>query len=208
MSNRGFGKLITLEGPEGSGKSTQARVLYDWLKDQGHDPLLTREPGGTELGRRIRDILLETGQDISPAAEILLYGADRAQHVEKVIAPALRQGRIVLCDRYMDSTTAYQGFARGLGPDFVCQVNRLAVGEFIPDLTLLYDVPVVEGLKRKMTRSLDRIEMETLEFHEAVREGYLCIAETEARVRVIDARQDLDTVTRLSIEAVSTLLKG
>ncbi len=208
MYNQGLGKLITLEGPEGAGKSTQARVLYLWLQEKGYDPLFTREPGGTDLGSRIRDILLEAGADIAAAAEIFLYGADRAQHVEKVIAPALRQGRIVLCDRYIDSTMAYQGYARGLGIDFVEQVNNLAVGEFIPDLTLLYDIPVSQGMKRKGTRPLDRMELEALEFHQAVREGYLKIAEREKRVTVIDAGEDYKTVARKSIEAVSKLLKG
>ena len=132
MNNCRIGKLITLEGPEGAGKTTQISALLKWLLESGYDPVATREPGGTELGRRIRHMLLDVRSDITDRAEILLYAADRAQHVEKVIIPALDQGKIVLCDRYIDSTMAYQGYARGLGPEFVEQVNTLLlVGLFL-----------------------------------------------------------------------------
>lgn len=209
MNNKRRGKFITLEGPEGAGKSTQCRALVEWLCDAGYDPVTTREPGGTELGRQIRKILLDSGSEIAPVAEILLYAADRAHHVEKVIAPALQEGKIVLCDRYFDSTMAYQGYARGLGTKIVEQINKLSVGEFIPDLTLLYDISAAEGMARKMTKALDRMEQEDLEFHERVRKGYLNIARKDpSRVKVINAGNDLHSVTEESIEALSALLKG
>ena len=208
MNNCRMGKLITLEGPEGAGKTTQSDALSQWLVKAGYDLVVTREPGGTDLGRRIRHMLLDAGSDITDKAEILLYAADRAQHVEKVIIPALRRGRIVLCDRYIDSTTAYQGYARGLGTEFVEQVNRIATGGLVPDLTLIYDIPPDKGMARKKS-SLDRLEQEDLEFHRLVREGYLMIARKEpSRVKVINALNDIETVTRESIEAVKTLLRG
>jgi dTMP kinase len=208
LNNCRMGKLITLEGPEGAGKTTQSDALLQWLVKAGYDLVVTREPGGTDLGRRIRHMLLDAGSDITDKAEILLYAADRAQHVEKVIIPALRRGRIVLCDRYIDSTTAYQGYARGLGTEFVEQVNRIATGGLVPDLTLIYDIPPDKGMARKKS-SLDRLEQEDLEFHRLVREGYLMIARKEpSRVKVINALNDIETVTRESIEAVKTLLRG
>jgi len=202
-----LGKLITLEGPEGAGKSTQCAALVQWLKKAGYDPVVTREPGGTELGGRIRRILLETDLNISAKAEMLLYAADRAQHVDQLILPALEKGQIVICDRYFDSTMAYQGYARGLGIEFVERVNQLSVGDVVPDLTLLFDLPVEEGMGRKSSGNLDRIEKETLEFHKRVREGYLKIAEQEPeRVKIIDAVEDAETVTRKVIETIASLL--
>lgn len=207
MKSKPLGKLITLEGPEGAGKSTQCAALVQWLCKAGYDTVVTREPGGTELGGRIRQILLETELNIASRAEILLYAADRAQHVEKLIAPALEKGQVVICDRYFDSTMAYQGYARGLGVEFVEHVNRLSVGGVIPDLTLLFDLPVDQGMARKSVGNLDRIEKEALEFHKRVREGYLWIAENEPnRVKVIDARSDVAAVTKKAIEAVAALL--
>lgn len=209
MANKPLGKLITLEGPEGAGKSTQCTALVQRLQKLGLDPVVTREPGGTELGVCIRHILLETRLDIAARAEILLYAADRAQHVEKLIAPALEQGKIVVCDRYFDSTMAYQGYARGLGIEFVEQINMLSVGKAIPHLTLLYDLPVEAGMARKSSDKLDRMEIENLEFHRRVREGYLNIAEKEPdRVKVIDAGKDIPRVTAETIAYVEALLKA
>lgn len=208
MDNKFSGKLITLEGPEGAGKSTQCAAIVKWLQYFGWDTVVTREPGGTDLGVRIRHILLETRLNIAARAEILLYAADRAQHVENLIAPALEQGKIVVCDRYYDSTMAYQGYARGLGIEFVEQVNRLSVGNVVPNLTLLYDLPVEDGMARKPSDELDRMEIETLEFHRRVREGYLSIAAEEPeRVKIIDAGQNIATVTEETIGYVGALLK-
>lgn len=209
MGKNHRGLLISFEGPEGSGKSTQAEIVYKWLLKKGYETILTWEPGGTELGKLVRDILLNRGLFIAPKAEMLLYGADRAQHVEEVIYPALKNGKIVLCDRFIDSSLAYQAYARGLDINFVEQINILASGGLIPDLTLLFDLPIEEGFKRKKRGDFDRIERESLEFHKAVREGYLAVARNNPhRVKLIDASRPLEIVAEAAISAVDEFLKG
>ncbi|HBT20737.1 MAG TPA: dTMP kinase [Peptococcaceae bacterium] len=209
MGKNHRGLLISFEGPEGSGKSTQAEIVYKWLLKKGYETILTWEPGGTELGKLVRDILLNRGLFIAPKAEMLLYGADRAQHVEEVIYPALKNGKIVLCDRFIDSSLAYQAYARGLDINFVEQINILASGGLIPDLTLLFDLPIEEGFKRKKRGDFDRIERESLEFHKAVREGYLAVARNNPhRVKLIDASRPLESVAEAAISAVDEFLKG
>jgi dTMP kinase len=170
--------FLTFEGMEGCGKSTQAQRLCARL---GRDGLLTCEPGGTELGEAIRELLLEPSRRMSPVAEALLYLGDRAQHVAEVIRPALEAGRTVISDRYIDSTLAYQGFGRGLPMDLLVHVTELATGGLLPDLTVFLDVPVVLGLERVGKRGRhDRLESERLEFHERVRAGYLQLIERSA----------------------------
>jgi dTMP kinase len=180
--------FITLEGIEGCGKSTQAPQLCAWL---GERALLTCEPGGTRLGRDIRELLLEPGRGtMSDVTEALLYLADRAQHVSEVIRPALNEGRLVVCDRYVDSTLAYQGYGRGLPLDLLRAVAKLATGGLQPDLTLFLDVPVELGLQRVGKRGKhDRLESERIEFHQRVRQGYTkLIAEGGPRWVVIDGQ--------------------
>ncbi len=191
------GAFITLEGVEGSGKTTQMALLHDRLEADGHRVLLTREPGGTPIAEAIRGILLDPANTaLSPVAELLLYEAARAQNVAERIRPALEEGRIVICDRFADSTTAYQGAGRVLPRDAVRELHRLATGALWPDLTIVLDLPVEEGLKRAgAAHTRDRIEREPVEFHERVRREFLRIAESEPRrVKVIDAAQSLEAI--------------
>jgi dTMP kinase len=191
--------FITFEGGDGTGKSTQIRLLERHLIAQGKSCLTTREPGGTSLGQLLRKILLESGnRPISSSTELFLYLADRAQHVHEVIAPAIMQGKIVLADRYTDSTVAYQGYGRGFDLQLLLSLNRVATQGLIPDMTFLLDCPVELGLSRTVHRrwdpsipkNNDRFENENLEFHEKVRRGFLDLARAEpARFYVIDASQ-------------------
>jgi len=187
--------FITFEGIEGSGKSTQILRLARTLQDRHLPVIVTREPGGCPLADRIRHLLLQPDQGpMTPAAELLLYLAARAQHVQEVILPALNAGRVVLCDRFSDATTAYQGFARGIDIAFIENLNCFATAKRRPDLTLLFDLSAEEGLRRSRSRSrragthIDRLERESLDFHRKVREGYLKLAAEEPdRFRVFDA---------------------
>jgi dTMP kinase len=194
MQNRG--KFITFEGIDGSGKTTQMRLLAERLRGESRNVFETVEPGGTAVGRQIRRILLDSAnQDLRPMAELLLYFASRAQNVEQCILPALQAGKIVLCDRFTDSTVAYQGYARGLGAETVMALDRIACQGLTPDLTLLIDVDVEMGLARMRARNVSgqlnetRLDDESQEFHSKVRDAYLTIARQHAgRFRVIDGR--------------------
>lgn len=207
------GRLITFEGIDGCGKSTQLILLEKFLTERGVDFVMTREPGGTELGRKIRSALLE-GADgsVEPLAELLLYEADRAQHVRQVILPALEAGTHVLSDRFYDATTAYQGTARGFDPELVRHLNTLATGGLKPDLTLLFDLEVEAALRRTMTRSEngassgsgpDRLDREPVEFHRRVRQAYLSLAQAEPeRFRIIPSDGTVEQTFHLMLEAV------
>ncbi len=197
------GLFITFEGPEASGKSTQARMLVERLEGMGLDVLTTREPGGTLTGEAIRNILQHDAAGESPCAEAetLLFEASRAQLVRNVIRPALERGVIVVCDRFADSTTAYQGYGRGFDIEQILNVNSFALGPTQPDITLLVDVSVEEGFERLARRnsetgsSHDRMESESLEFHRRVYAGYCALAERFAeRFHMIDGRHDAETV--------------
>jgi dTMP kinase len=192
--------FITIDGVEGAGKSTQAARLADALRRDGHEVVLTREPGGTELGRALRRMLLE---DDSPGptaeTELLLYLADRAEHVRRLIQPALARGALVIADRFSDSTIAYQSNGRGLPLDMVRRLDAFARGNLTPDLTFLLDLPPEVGLERaRATGPADRVEREALEFHRRVREGFLAIAEAEpGRVVLLDAQLDIAELAQL-----------
>lgn len=204
------GLLVTFEGIEGSGKSTHLRLLVRTLREVGHDVVETREPGGTALGRALRDLLLAPSPTPpEPLAELLLYCADRAQHVAEVVRPALAAGRIVLCDRFSDSTIAYQGYGRGFDLDTVRALDARARGGLEADLTLLLDCAAAAGLARAHARSGagDRFEQETLAFHEAVRRGFhALVAEAPARYRVIDSTPPAAEVAeRVRVEVLRAL---
>lgn len=197
------GRFITFEGPEGSGKTTQAKRLLARLRDMGRSVLYTREPGGTQLGEMIRGVLANgvEGEDLVSESEVLLFAASRAQLVRRVILPALARGDVVICDRYVDSTTAYQGYGRGFGVEAMLRINAFAIGTAIPDATILLDLPIEDAFERLRERQrllfqgLDRIEREEQEFHERVRRGYLELAQREpGRFRVVDARGDADEI--------------
>ena len=175
------GRFITFEGVEGCGKSTQMARLLDWMEKVGLPVLATREPGGTKVGEGIRELLLAPRDEgIDSATELLLYEAARAQHVIEVIRPALEAGAHVLCDRFFDSTTAYQAFGRGLDEEMVLELNRMASGGLVPDLTLLFSVPLEEGLGRARGESAgDRLEGESLAFHRRVQAGFEALAKRE-----------------------------
>lgn len=200
------GCFVALEGGEGAGKSTQARRLLAWLEQQGHDVVLTHEPGDTEVGREVRRIVLDpaTGE-LSPRTETLLYAADKAEHVERVVAPALARGAVVVCDRYVDSTIAYQGGGRDLDPADVEQVARWATGALRPDLTVLLDLEPGEGLGRFEDR--DRIEAQSQEFHQRVRDTFLRLAAADAeRYLVLDARESPEVLESAIRERLEPML--
>lgn len=194
--------LVTFEGIEGSGKSTQLELAARKLRELGRDVLVTREPGGTGIGEKIRAILLDVGHGhLDPVSEWLLYEADRRQHVTELLAPSVAAGRFVLCDRYSDATEAYQAVGRGVDAALVGAVDALARNGLVPDLTLLYDVEPEEGLERAKVRDghVGRFEGAALEFHRRVREAYARIARREpGRVRMIAAGGDPESVFRLT----------
>ena len=214
MSQRGKqGLFITFEGVEGCGKSTQAEALLERLRSVGLSVVLSREPGGTPLGERFRDILLDTGHaGMRPETELFLYLASRAEHVEGVIKPALSRGEVVISDRYGDASVAYQGGGRGLGLDTVETLNQVATQGVKPDVTFLMDLDPAEGLARLVAgrgeNSRDRIESEVLGFHRRVREAYLEIAAREPeRFVVIDARLDREEIAARVGRRVDELLE-
>ncbi len=206
------GIFITLEGIEGSGKSTQIRHVYDFLKQAGLRCVITREPGGTIIGRKIRSILLDPDSiHIDPVAELLLYASDRAQHIREIILPLIQAGEVVICDRYFDATLAYQGFARGLDMGFIHELHRLACRNLMPDLTILLDLPPDTGLARAWKQletgyrpgNESRFERETFTFHERVRAGYLELAGAEPnRFRIVDASPNERQVQEQIIEVL------
>lgn len=207
------GKFITFEGIDGSGKSTQLRMLAGDLRQRGIDVITTCQPGGTPLGRRLREAFLETEETVAPMAELLLFAADRAQHVEFLIKPALAEGRIVLSDRYADATFAYQGAGRGFDEKTVNQIIKLATGGLKPDLTIFFDISIETALGRMSTRGesgekTNRMDFETAEFYTRVREAYLSIAKREPkRFRVVDSSGSIEEIHARLLEIVLTSLK-
>ena len=191
------GKLFTFEGSEGSGKSTQIELLADELEGMGNEVIVTREPGGTEIGEEIRHLLIHNsaGNDMAPEAELLLFAAARAQLVRQVVIPGLQEGKIILCDRFLDSTTVYQGAARSISSDPVSYINQFAAASITPDLTFILDVPAevsIARVKRRVTDLPDRMEQENVDFYKKVREGYLLLARSlPERFHVVDGTREL-----------------
>lgn len=195
--NRGL--FITFEGVEGAGKTTQIALLARWLEESGHSVCITREPGGDSVAEGVRSLLLE--KEMTPRAELLLFLASRAQNVERIILPHLERKGIVLCDRFIDSSIAYQGYARGLGCDHVTSLNEFATGGLIPDVTFLLDLSPEVGLARQSERN--RMESEELSFHQQVREGFLMqAANNQERFCVLDAMQQLQSLHKDIINRV------
>jgi len=202
------GRLIAFEGVEGAGKSTQLALLRQALEDRSLEVVVTREPGGTPAGERVRDLLLDPKAELHPRTEALLFAAARAELVERVIRPALERGAHVLCDRYLDSSLAYQGGARGLGRHPVAEVNRFATGGVLPDLVVLLDLDPAAGLARR-ARDPDRIEGQDLAFHRRVRSAFLDLAAADpGRFRVVDATAPVAEVAARVEAAVLPLLEG
>ena len=192
------GRFITLEGGEGAGKSTQIQVVKDYLEARGIDVIVTREPGGTPVGQEIRNLLVSGDKDKwSPLSETLLILADRAAHLERVIRPALADGKYVVCDRFFDSTRAYQGIAGGIGLEVIHNLQQTVLGTTLPDVTLLLDIDPEKGLSRAQERGGDlRFESKTLAYHQTLRQAFLDFAKQEPeRMVVIDADRDIEAVS-------------
>lgn len=202
MSKERQGILISFEGPEGSGKSTQIEHLVPKLEKLGHEIIVTREPGGTEIGEEIRHLLIHSSNnsEMCPETELLLFAASRAQLVREVMLPALEDGKVVLCDRYLDSTTVYQGAARQVSADPVSMINEFAIGEVVPDLTVVLDVPAEMSMARVRHRASDlpdRMERENIDFYRIVREGYLLLAKSlPERFHLLDGTKPENDVAK------------
>jgi dTMP kinase len=203
------GTFISFEGIEGTGKSTQAKLLYNYLREKGADVILTEEPGGTQISVKIREVLLSVEhKEMSPLTELLLYNASRAQHIQEVITPALDRGAIVITDRFTDSTLAYQGYGRGLDLQLIDSIDLIATGSLRPDITLLLDLDVQTGLKRNRgINKTDRLELEDVAFHERVRNGYHMLAAKEpTRIKLISVTAGIDEIHRSIIHIISGVL--
>lgn len=199
------GLFITFEGADGCGKTTQIELLDKYLRAAGRDTLLTREPGSRGLGEKLREILLNYDGEVSPTAESFLFLADRAQHVDCIIKPALKEGKIVLCDRHTDSTVAYQGYGRELDITQINYLNNIATGGLKPDLTIVFDIDVETSLAR-VGKNKDRMESAGVEFFNRVRHGYLDIARKEPdRVKVIDSSDTIENIHKKVLELVNCL---
>jgi len=204
MINKGL--FVTFEGVDGCGKTTQMKLLAEYLTNHGYEVVITREPGAKGLGEKIRDILLHYDGEVSSKAESFLFLADRAQHIDKLVNPSVKEGKIVLCDRHTDSTIAYQGYGRGVDIEQLNVLNSLAVGNRVPDLTFVFDIDVETSMSR-VGSEMDRMEASGKEFFNKVRQGYLDIAASEPeRVKVIDAKRSVSEISREVVQIVSEML--
>lgn len=193
------GLFIVFEGGEGAGKSTILDKIYDWMNNEDISCIKTREPGGIKISEQIRSIILDNNNtEMDERTEALLYAAARRQHLVEKIIPALNEGKVVLCDRFIDSSLAYQGYARGIGMDEILEINKFAIGEYMPDLSIFFDLEPSEGLKRiniDNNREVNRLDNEKIDFHNKVREGYYKILEKDKdRIVKVDASKTIDEV--------------
>jgi len=205
------GIFISFEGIEGTGKTKQSKLLYEHLRKIGYKVILTGEPGGTRIGLKIRDLLLSLeNREMTPVSELLLYNASRAQLIKEVILPALKKGLIVITDRFIDSTKAYQGYGRGIDLKFIDLLEKIVTEDVRPDLTLLLDLDVKTGLKRnRQINKTDRLELEDIKFHKKVREGYLKIAAKEPeRIKLIDATESIEEIHKKIVSIVTDFLSS
>lgn len=204
------GLFITFEGIDGCGKSTQLSLCAEALKLAGHPVVITRNPGGTEFGQELREILLHSTRKVFPLSELLLFIADRAQHMDEVVLPALATGKIVLCDRHMDSTLAYQGDGRGISHDTIRELNRIAIQGQQPDLTLLFDAdPAILAQRVNQRGQADRLEGEKAEFHTRVRNGFLKLAKQEpARIHLFNALETPEAIHQQVMQLLTTRLQA
>ncbi|MBS4175795.1 dTMP kinase [Bacillus sp. FJAT-49736] len=207
------GLFITFEGPEGAGKTTILQMLGTELQQKGLDIIMTREPGGIRIAEQIREVILnKRNTEMDSRTEALLYAAARRQHLVERVLPALAEGSIVLCDRFIDSSLAYQGYARGIGIDEVFAINQFAIQNVMPDLTIYFNVPVKIGLKRiqeNSGREVNRLDLEELDFHERVSEGFALLMEKfPERIYEIDASKDINEVYQMVKEKVNNVLKA
>jgi len=203
------GIFITIEGGDGSGKSTQIDLLMSYFSEHGFNVLLTREPGGTPISEKIREVILDSSHmEMANMTEVLLYAAARAQHVAEFIKPNIEQGKVVICDRFVDSSVVYQGYARGVGIDAVEKINSYATLGLLPDLTILLDLPPDLGLSRKKNQqALDRLELASDAFHLKVNEGYRLLAKRhQSRILTVDATNSIETIHQIILEAIKPLL--
>lgn len=203
------GKFITFEGTDGSGKTTQIKLLEEYLKEKGYEVVLSREPGGTKVSELIRDLILDPANtEIVPLTEMILYAASRAQHVAQVIMPALEAGKIVICDRFVDSSYAYQGCGRGLDLRLIADVNRVAIDGISPDVTFFLDIDPETAIKRRINATgADRIEQEKMDFHKRVYEGYKKMALLfPDRIMTIDAEKPIDEISSQINKYIDTIL--
>ncbi len=199
------GLFITFEGPDGCGKTTQMNLLAQYFEKKGKKVVLTREPGGKGLGEKVREILLNYNGEVSDRCESFLFLADRAQNIDIIVKPAVEKGEIVLCDRHIDSTVAYQGYGRGLDINEINILNNLATGGKKPDLTLVFDVDVETSMKR-VGKEKDRMESAGIDFHNRVRNGYLELAKQEPdRIKVLDATKTIEEIHEKVVEIVEKL---
>ncbi|MDY3092141.1 MAG: dTMP kinase [Erysipelotrichaceae bacterium] len=203
------GYFITFEGPDGSGKTTVCNAVYQRLKDMGYDVVHTREPGGIEIAEKIRDIILDPQNVMMDAkTEALLYAASRRQHLVEKVIPSIEAGKVVICERFVDSSLAYQGYGRELGFDEVLSINKFAIGDYFPDMTVYLDVDEKTGLERIKDRAFkDRLDQESIDFHHRVNEGYQKVIDVfKDRVSIVDASKPLDSVIEDALSRVKELI--